>query len=228
MPPALSQLQQKIDSRILRERVLLFLTALAVVFLLWSLMFQNAIDARQSELSNQLNNVRTQRQALDAQIATISLAVANNPNTEKQHTIATLKAERAQLDADLANLSQGLVSAAELPQILQDVLLQTGELKLVQMQTLPVQELQLARVETMVGNEGIDGSASKGAGVFKHEVVLKVSGNYFQVLTFLTSLESTRWRFYWEQLDYAVTEYPNADIELRVYTLSAEKGLLGV
>ncbi|HTF84701.1 MAG TPA: MSHA biogenesis protein MshJ [Cellvibrio sp.] len=222
MPPALSQLQQKIDSRILRERVLLFLTALAVVFLLWSLMFQNAIDARQSELSNQLDTVRTQRQALDAQIATISLAVANNPNTEKQHTIATLKAERAQLDADLANLSQGLVSAAELPQILQDVLLQTGELKLVQMQTLPVQELQLAGVETN------DGAEVNGAGVFKHEVVLKVSGNYFQVLTFLTSLESTRWRFYWEQLDYAVTEYPNADIELRVYTLSAEKGLLGV
>ena len=222
MPPALSQLQQKIDSRILRERVLLFLTALAVVFLLWSLMFQNAIDARQSELSNQLDTVRTQRQALDAQIATISLAVANNPNTEKQHTIATLKAERAQLDADLANLSQGLVSAVELPQILQDVLLQTGELKLVQMQTLPVQELQLAGVETN------DGAEVNGAGVFKHEVVLKVSGNYFQVLTFLTSLESTRWRFYWEQLDYAVTEYPNADIELRVYTLSAEKGLLGV
>ena len=222
MPPALSQLQQKIDSRILRERVLLFLTALAVVFLLWSLMFQNAIDARQSELSNQLDTVRTQRQALDAQIATISLAVANNPNTEKQHTIATLKAERAQLDADLANLSQGLVSATELPQILQDVLLQTGELKLVQMQTLPVQELQLAGVETN------DGAEVNGAGVFKHEVVLKVSGNYFQVLTFLTSLESTRWRFYWEQLDYAVTEYPNADIELRVYTLSAEKGLLGV
>lgn len=222
MPPALSQLQQKIDSRILRERVLLFLTALAVVFLLWSLMFQNAIDARQSELSNQLDTVRIQRQALDAQIATISLAVANNPNTEKQHTIATLKAERAQLDADLANLSQGLVSAAELPQILQDVLLQTGELKLVQMQTLPVQELQLAGVETN------DGAEVNGAGVFKHEVVLKVSGNYFQVLTFLTSLESTRWRFYWEQLDYAVTEYPNADIELRVYTLSAEKGLLGV
>lgn len=222
MPPALTQLQQKIDSRVLRERVLLFLTALALVFLLWSLMFQNAIDARQSELSNQLNNVRTQRQALDAQIATVSLAVANNPNTEKQHTIATLKAERAQLDADLANLSQGLVSAAELPQILQDVLLQTGELKLVQMQTLPVQELQLAGVETN------DGAEVNGAGVFKHEVVLKVSGNYFQVLTFLTSLESTRWRFYWEQLDYAVTDYPNADIELRVYTLSAEKGLLGV
>ena len=222
MPPAFSQLQQKIDSRILRERVLLFLTALAVVFLLWSLMFQNAIDARQSELSNQLDTVRTQRQALDAQIATISLAAANNPNTEKQHTIATLKAERAQLDADLANLSQGLVSAVELPQILQDVLLQTGELKLVQMQTLPVQELQLAGVETN------DGAEVNGAGVFKHEVVLKVSGNYFQVLTFLTSLESTRWRFYWEQLDYAVTDYPNADIELRVYTLSAEKGLLGV
>ena len=218
----LENLQQKIDSRVLRERVLLFLTALAVVFLLWSLLLQNAIDARQKNLSSQLDAVRTQRQALDAQIATVSLAVANNPNTGKQNTIATLKADLAQMDSDLANLSQGLVSAAELPQILQDVLLQTGELTLVQLQTLPVQELQLTRIEPT------DGAQGKGAGVFKHEVVLKVSGSYFEVLTFLTSLESTRWRFYWEQLDYAVTDYPNADIELRVYTLSAEKGLLGV
>lgn len=224
MPAWLTNLREKIDHRVLRERVLLFLCALAVVFLVWSLMVQDAIDARRNLLSDQIEILQAERRSLDTQIVAISLAVANDPNTAKKNTLATLNAEVAQLDADLSNLSQGLVSATELPAILQDVLLQTGELKLVQMQTLPVQELQLqqARAETTGAAE------DKGAGVFKHEVVLKVSGNYFQVLKFLTSLESTRWRFYWEQMDYVVTEYPNADIELRVYTLSAEKGLLGV
>lgn len=224
MAPWLANLQQKIDGRVLRERALLFLCALAVVFLLWSLLVQNGIDARNKALSSQLDSLQSQRQALDTQITAIAMATANSPDSDKKNTIATLAAEVAQLDSDLNNLAQGLVSATELPQILQNVLQQTGELALVQLQTLPVRELQLSAAEST----SVLGEESSGAGVFKHEVSLRVSGNYFQVVKFLQSLEKSRWRFYWEQLDYTVADYPQADIELRVYTLSAERGLLGV
>jgi MSHA biogenesis protein MshJ len=71
-------------------------------------------------------------------------------------------------------------------------------------------------------------SESVSAGIYKHTVVLRVSGSYFELLDFLQILESSQWHFYWEQLDYRVTNYPNADILLRVYTLGAEKGRIGV
>lgn len=222
MLPALAGLEQKIDGCVLRERAILFLSALTVVFLLWSLLLQSPIDKQQKALKSQLNTLQTQRTTLDNQVTAIRLAAANDPDLPQKNTIAQLTAELTELDGQLNSLSQGLVSADQLPQILQEVLLKTGELTLVQLQTLPTEELQLVVLDE--ANEIAPG----GAGVFKHGVALRVSGNYFQVLKFLELLEQSQWRFYWERLNYTVSEYPRADIELRVYTLSAEEGLLGV
>jgi MSHA biogenesis protein MshJ len=41
-------------------------------------------------------------------------------------------------------------------------------------------------------------------------------------------LERLPWRFYWQDLNYSVDHYPNAEVILRVYTLSSEEGLFGV
>lgn len=221
MLPALISLEQKINGRVIRERALLFLSVLAVIFLLWSLLVQSSTDSRQKVIKTELETARGQRQTFENQLLAISQAAASDPDLPKKNTIAQLTAELAEMDKMLSGLSQGLVSADQLPQILQEVLTKTGELTLVQLQTLPAQELQLVLDET---KELVPG----GAGVFKHAVALRVFGSYFQVTKFLQSLEQSQWRFYWERLDYKVNEYPHADIELRVYTLSAEEGLLGV
>ena len=49
-----------------------------------------------------------------------------------------------------------------------------------------------------------------------------------QVVQFLVALERLPWRFYWQDLNYSVDHYPNAEVILRVYTLSSEEGLFGV
>lgn len=224
MPPFIANWQQKIDSRVLRERVLIFLTLLTLVFLLWSLIIQNGLDKSADALEAQTKTLSDQRKTLEAQVASIAAITSVDPDVPQKNAIAQITAELAQLDAQLANLSQGLVSADQLPQILQDVLLKTRDLTLVQLQTLPAQELQLKVLDQKAPGEAPDA----GAGVFKHAVSLRVSGEYFQVIKFLQSLEQLPWRFYWEQLDYQVSEYPRANIELRVYTLSAEEGLFGV
>lgn len=224
MPPILLDLQQKIDGRVLRERGLIFLCALAVVFMLWNFLFYGVAASHQKDLEAQLNSIKTQNQTLSAQIATILSAATIDPDQDKKSTIVQLEAELAVLDSQLNSLSQGLVSAEHLPQILQDVLLKTGELTLVQLQTLPVQELQLAVLDPATDGKDV----GTGAGVFKHEVRLRVTGSYFQLLLFFQTLEKYKWRFYWDQLDYDLAQYPRANIELRVYTLSAEEGLLGV
>ena len=232
MPPFLSDLQEKIDKRVLRERVLLFMCVLAVLYLLWGLIVQNAFDKRSATLNAELKSLKQKNETLQLQLSTITAVANQDPNKAEKETIAMLTAELAELDLQLSGLSQGLVSADELPQILQNVLLKTGELSLVQLQTLQVQELKLA-IENQPApqapsNLTAAGPIDDGAGVFKHEVSLRVTGGYFELLTFLQSLEQDQWRFYWEQLNYTVADYPQAEIELRVFTLSAEEGLLGV
>jgi len=97
---------------------------------------------------------------------------------------------------------------------------------------LPVESIILQPEETPDDSSGLDDSeetdTSLEAGVYKHATALKINGGYFQVLDYLQTLESLPWRFYWDWMSYSVVEYPSAEIEIRVYTLSAEEGLLGV
>jgi len=59
-------------------------------------------------------------------------------------------------------------------------------------------------------------------------VELEVSAGYFQLLDLLQRLEALPWRFYWDRLEYRRSDYPRGHIRLRVHTLTAEEGLLGV
>lgn len=224
MTISIQEWQEKIDARNIRERSLLFLCALAVVFLLWNLLVQSSLDKNEQLLSAQLKDLKTQRQSLETQVTAIAHALSTDPNLEQKNHIIQLKSQINALDVQLGGLSQGLVSADDLPGILQEMLAKTTTLSLTHVQTLPVEELPL----TFATQNKNSTSEEISAGIFKHGVVLRVSGSYFQLLEFLHLLETSSWRFYWEQLDYRVTTYPNADILLRVYTLGAEKGRLGV
>lgn len=216
------QLQEKIDSRNLRERGLLFLCVLAIVFLFWDLLIQSSITREQKSLTAKLSEVTAQRKALSDQITTLALSLASDPNLEQKNRIQQLNNEVAEIDARLTGLTSGLIAADDLPHVLQEILATTSSLRLEQVQTLPVEELPL------VGQPNTATVDQPSAGIFKHTVVLRLSGSYFELLEFLQQLENSQWRFYWEQLDYRVTDYPAADILLRVYTLGAEKGALGV
>lgn len=224
------QLQEKIDARNIRERGLLFLCVLAVVMLLWNLLVQSSLDKQQQLLESQLKDISTQRKNLDTQVASITLALATDPNLEQKNHITKIKADIVELDNQLGSLTQGLVSVEKLPQILQEMLTKMSRLTLTRVQTLAAEELPLvlaSNASDTAPPSATDASAT-GTGVYKHSVVVRVSGSYFELLEFVQMLEASEWRFYWEQLDYRVTRYPKADILLRVYTLSAEKGYLGV
>jgi MSHA biogenesis protein MshJ len=223
---SLKPLQEKIDARIMRERVLIFVSALAFVFMLWNFALQSSADKKIQDTQRQLNEATAQITATQTQIREAAQALLNDPNRIKQAQITQLQTDIAGVEAQLQSASQHLIKAEQLPQALQDVLQKTAQLTLLTVATLPAHELQF--VTTAAGETANPASSSHSAGVYEHVVELRVAGNYFQVIQFLSALEALPWRFYWQRLDYTVTQYPNAEILLRVYTLSSEEGLLGV
>lgn len=152
-----------------------------------------------------------------------------DPDATKKRRIDTLQNDIIKLDDALAELSHGLVAADSLAKVLEDVLLRSTDLTLLKVQTLPVQALELATADTVkAAANSAELTQSVSAGVFKHSVLIRVEGDYFELLGYLQSLEQLSWRFYWDQLNYNVADYPRAVIDVRVYTLSAEEGLIGV
>lgn len=226
MSPAITSILEKIDGRVFRERLLIFLTLLALIFLLWNFLVQSGFDRERDALQVEADKISIERQALETQMSTLALAMASDPAIAKTNTIRKLNTDISDVEARLSGLSQGLISAEQLPKVLEEVLLRTSSVKLLQVRTLAATELQLLTATPEANNE--NKPAVDGTGVYKHGVLIRVAGNYSQLIQLMTEIEALQWKFYWESLDYTVTQYPNAEIDIRVFTLSSEEGLLGV
>lgn len=225
---ALIQLQEKIDARVIRERALIFLTSLALVFMLWNALLQSSIDKRMQETRTQLELLATQRTAMQTQVSAITQSLLNDPDKQKKAQITQLQTDISGLENQLQNVSQNLIKEDQLPQALQEVLEKTSQLTLLEVKTLPAKELQFVALTATNNAQPEPVSEATNAGVFQHLVELRVSGSYSQVVQLLVALERLPWRFYWQDLQYSVDQYPNAEVILRVYTLSSEEGLFGV
>ena len=228
MKERLIKLQEKIDARVIRERAMIFLTALAVVFMLWNFIVQAPFDKKTQEARSQLDALTAQRNAMQTQIAAATQSLLIDPNKPKKEQIAQLQKDISDIDSKFQSVSQNLIKADQLPQALQEVLQKTQRLTLLEVKTLPAKELQFAAASGVSENQTAPANEDNKAGVYQHVVELRVSGSFSQVLQLLIALEHLPWRFYWQSLDYSVEHYPNAEVTLRVYTLSSEEGLFGV
>lgn len=225
----LISLQEKIDARIMRERALILLTALAFIFMFWNFVVQSSIDKKTQEVRASLAALATQRTTLQTQIAATTQSLLNDPDKQKKEQIEQLQTDIKGVENQLQSVSQNLIKAEQLPQALQEVLQKTEQLTLLEVKTLPAQELQFIDVTAATPNTQQPTATEEArAGVYQHAVELRVSGSYSQILNLLMALERLPWRFYWQSLDYSVEHYPNAEVTLRVYTLSSEEGLFGV
>lgn len=207
-----------------REKALLLLSALVVLYLLSSLLVFSPLDKRQQQLTQARDQEQQSVSALSVEMATYAQALNSDPDQAKKAQLQSLENQLQTLDQSLVEASVGLVAAEQLPRLLQQVLENMNSLQLLEMKTLPVAELLLA------GEQPDDGLLDEqqhqdSVAVFKHGVEVVFTGNYFDVLAYLQVLETLKWRFYWDQLDYQVVDYPVARAQLRVYTLSTEVGV---
>ncbi|CAL7964127.1 hypothetical protein GAMM_60219 [Gammaproteobacteria bacterium] len=59
--------------------------------------------------------------------------------------------------------------------------------------------------------------------LYRQKVNLVFNGNYLSTYKYLRSVEDLKWMILWDELQYLVTEYPNAEINLTVYTIGSNK-----
>jgi len=238
-----------IDAKPARERLLIGLSILTLFFLVWNFVIQSPHDKRSAELKAELAQLNNERKTTQDQLTNLAVAFSNDPAKTKQAEVDQLNNILRDVEEKLSGVSQSLIAAENLPTILESVFHQTQGLELISIKTLPAEEMilaQIAAVEVPVVQTASSTSSvgmipdlatsqpivqqvkPQGSGVYKHGVVLKLRGDYFRVLGLMKSLENLSWKFYWDSLDYKVVEYPQAEIELKVFTLSSEEGLFGV
>jgi len=116
-----------------------------------------------------------------------------------------------------------LVPPTQITDLLRNLLTNTGGLKVLSVNNEPVKDISISIDPDAVGTQD-----QVKILLYEHAATIKLSGSYQQLYDYLTELENTGWELFWDTLHYRVISYPNAEITLRVLTVSTDKHWIGL
>jgi len=202
----------RIDALELRERVLLLAATIAVLFLaIDSIGFQPTLRAQQLT-EERISALEMKLGALRQQAMLLGYKTDQDPLAARHKNRDELSAELAQLDARIVDQLGALVEPAQAAELLEQVLTRHRGLRITSLRASAEPLDQLAG----------DAGASGKLGRYQLELVLE--GGYLDLMRYLQALESMPWKFFWQTVDFQVSEYPHAVSRLQLYTLGGRDG----
>lgn len=208
-----------INQKSLRERVIILLVAVVLVYGVCDLLFFAGLQDARAKKSQLLSTLVSTNEQKQLQINNITVAKKNTGQSQTRQR-ELLQQKLQGIDAELSSAASGFIPADLMPQMLEQMLGSQDKLQLLAMENIPAVELT-SRLE-----DNADKSAK--AALFRHGVKLELQGSYMSALRYLQTLESLSWRFDWHALDFEIAEYPAGKLTLEVFTYSTEKQWLGV
>ncbi|TRX52813.1 hypothetical protein [Thalassomonas sp. M1454] len=214
-------LSEKFSKLTSREQYIILLSGVIIFFLLFnSLVFENN-QTKTNRVKKSLTQLKSKNSTLTLELAKAQVQIAKNPNDELHQSIELYQQKLASMDKQLYSLTNELISPQEMRKALQN-LLNLSKVKIVSFESLPAETLlaQSAKEPSENNSEQID--------LYRHSIRITLEGDFFQLRDYLKSVENMPWSFYWHEFDYSVSEYPNAQLNIEMYSLSTKKEFIGV
>jgi len=213
MSANMDKLSQRFASLTLREQRLVVGTILALLWAGWDSFVHQPQMAQAKRLTQDIAQAQQLLASQQAASAELEKRSNQDPNQQNREKLAALQTSINRLQQQLSAGEKRFVASQYMATALRDMLKQHGTLKLISLETLPAKTF---------------GDDAAQHWVYRHTLSLTLQGDYFSILAYLKALESLPWRIHWDSIDYKVTNYPLAETQIQVYTLSFEQDWLGV
>lgn len=215
-----------LNARNSRERALISVMALVVTWSLLSALMLDPLLEKKKRLTNDAAQQQAQIQQIHTQIEAIVATGRVDPDVATRIRLAALDQKLAQNREALKEVQQRLVPSGKMARLLEDVLTQNRNLKLVSLKTLPVSSVLEKPANAVAPNAEEKPSAEPG--IYKHGVEIAVSGSYADLTQYLDTMEKLPWQMLWGKAEMQVEEYPRITLTITLYTLSTDKTWLSV
>ena len=225
---------ERIDALSLRERVLVFATAMALLLALsYSLLIDPQMSA-QKRLASTVAQKQAEIKGMEAQITAIATSRAADPDRALRERLAEVRKQLAEVESQIAGEERKFTAPEQMKSVIEEMLARNRAVHLVAMKTLPTTTLAEARAES--GKAEASKPAAKPAEapksgerlVYRHGMEVTVAGGYLDLLRYLRDLEQLRTQLYWGSLEIDATRYPRHTMKIVVYTLSLDPAWLNV
>ncbi|MEM9333744.1 MAG: type 4a pilus biogenesis protein PilO [Pseudomonadota bacterium] len=209
----LEELEKKVDSLSLRERLLIGATTITMVAAIWYVQFFEPLEKAAAQRRGELQALQERARVANEQVEQQMLELAGG-SAEQRARIARINQQIEELNNTLGDYAEELIDPTEMAQLLEGVLRKQSGLELVRIRNIPA--------ETLAASE--DENAMR---FYRHGLEIEVTGSYAATLDYLESIESLPWRLYWQVLELEVLDYPNNRIRIEVSTLSLDEEWIG-
>lgn len=205
-----------------RERWMVACALLVVVYAVINMLLIGPVLERQKILTRELEADQMQLQDLNQQISEFSRQPVIDPDTQNKQRIGELQSHLQVLETRLNHLQTTLINPDKMPELLRGLLKKNGNLKLIELKTLPVKGLLESSAE------GAEQDLKQDVPVFRHGVEITIEGRYLDLLEYVAELEKMPWHVLWSKAALNAEHYPDSQLTLTVYTLSLDKTWLSI
>lgn len=216
----------------LRERRLIYLASLVLLLWLGALYAVEPLWQSLQASKQQQKLVLQQMAQLQQQVDTVLQVLNTDPNTQIRSQISQSEQKRDELSQQIKQLTGRYVSPEQMLPLLQDVLKSSPGVKLLRMRSLQAEPVslapapQVAAPATAVATPGQ--SVPAAPLLYLHKTEISFSGQYAQLQRLLQQLEQLPWQLHWHQLEYKVSEHPQAELRLELETISEQADYLRI
>lgn len=214
----LKNLQGWYEGRQLRERIMLLVCLLVVLFFVWDTLLMSPLALRKKQALKQVGGLQIEVAELQTRQQLVEMRKDFDPDQENR---ARLEALQQQLLASQCRLEENidnLVSPQDMVHLLRDLLVEQRQLQLIRLENLPVEKLQI---------DAVTADEQMGPVLYRHRLELVFSGDYLATLRYLQALEKLPRKLIWDELEIETEQYPSARVRLSVFTMSLNKGWIG-
>lgn len=215
-------LRALIDSRSLRERALLFFTAIAMAYVICHFALFNPLRAYQDTLQKRLSADQADLAALHKQTEEILAKTREDPDMPNRQRLAELTRQLGEADAPVAELMKSLVSPREMAALVKDVLSTHRQLNVVSLVNLPPEPV--AAKTAAQGAEPVSATPA----IYKHGLRIEFKGTFRDIVEFFRALEGLSWKVLWAEADIKTEHYPESTATVTVYTLSTDEAWISL
>ncbi|MDX1625216.1 MAG: hypothetical protein R3323_01770 [Wenzhouxiangellaceae bacterium] len=214
-PAFVESLRERIDGMPLRQRALLAVAVVALVFLVVDTLMIRPQAERRAAIQQDLEQVDGRVQALNAAIEQLARRAAVDPDAQLRERLESLEVRITAVEEELSELGGGLARPDDALELLRGLLSPSEGLRLERLEKLPAEPL------------AVDGeSASESVWIHRYRVV--IAAEWSRALDYLGRVESLPSGLYLETMNLSSADWPVNRLELVFYTLAVEEDWLDV
>jgi len=202
------KLVKKVDALVLRERVLVLIAGIVVVFFVTDSLAFQPIYQKQQVLLQGIQDQEVQLEILRVQ----SNQLREDNTLEQSSPLTQLQQELGDSRQELESRLNAMLSPDKAASVLEQILLKEKGLALNRVNT---------KQATLTSIDEASGDIVVIDDIKRYELKLQLEGGYLETLRYLQALEALQWKFFWERISFSVTDHPIASIDVEIYTLGS-------